>query len=148
MKPTKDWSAKFGSTVNKNEGTVSGVRPDVAEAFMAAIRNQTDVPWPHYAQSFDDLTATIAQASRLIQYLEKFRELAIVTADRSSYEADRKAIAVAAGIPASRLYRILEQYGRPKDRRKFYMDTYLEGVERGMSQDDAFRAADRLLRES
>lgn len=148
MKPTKDWSAKFGSAVNKNEGTVSGVRPDVAEAFIAAIRNQTDVPWPDHAQSFDDLTATIAQASRLIQYLEKFRELAIVTADRTSWEADRKAIAIAAGIPPSRLYRVLEQYGRPKDRRKFYMDTYMEGMERGLSSDDAFEVANRRLTES
>ncbi|MHB9754000.1 hypothetical protein ACYBSK_06465 [Streptomyces sp. BYX5S] len=31
--------------------------------------------------------------------------------------ADRKALGVAAGMPRSRLYRILEKYGRPANRR-------------------------------
>ncbi|MFH8792225.1 hypothetical protein [Streptomyces sp. NPDC017941] len=148
MKPTKGWSAKFSSTTNKNEGTISGIRPDVAEAFMAALRNLEDAPRPRHEKSFEELTATIAQTSHLIQFLERFRERAIVAADRTSYEADRKAIAIAAGIPPSRLYRILEQNGRPKDRRQFYMDTYMEGMERGLSSDDAFDAANRRLREA
>jgi hypothetical protein len=100
-----------------NKDVVFDITPDLADAFTAAIRNAVGVEYPRHARTFDDLTATIAQTSRVIQHLEAFRELAIVTADKTSPHADRKAIAIAAGFPPSRLYRLLEKHGRPKDRR-------------------------------
>jgi hypothetical protein len=101
-----------------NKDMVSGIAPDLADAFSAALRNETRVEPPRHATSFEDLTETIAQTSRLIQHLEAFRELAIVEADKvGGPHADRKAIGVAAGMPRSRLYRILERFGRPTNRK-------------------------------
>jgi D-alanyl-D-alanine dipeptidase len=114
----KKWFAKFGSADKELIDVVYDIQPDVAEAFIAAIRNQVNIQPPRHAQAFDDLTATIAQASRLIQHLEAFRELAIVTADKTSPHADRKAIAISAAMPPSRLYRVLEKHGQPTDRKK------------------------------
>ena len=117
MESRKNWFAEFGSAANEREDVVYDIRPDVAEAFIAAIRNQVNVQGPRHARSFDDLTATIAQTSRLIQHLGAFRELAIVAADETSPHADRKAIAIAAAMPPSRLYRVLEKHGQPRDRK-------------------------------
>jgi hypothetical protein len=100
-----------------NKDTVSDITPDLANAFIDALRNVVGVEAPTRATSFDDLTATIAQTSRVIQRLEVFRELAIVAADQTSPHADRKAIAIAAAMPPSRLYRVLEKHGRPRDRK-------------------------------
>ena len=100
-----------------NKDIVFDIAPDLANAFIDAIRNSVAVNPPRQAQSFDDLTATIAQTSRLIQHLEAFRELAIAAADRTSPHADRKAIAIAAAMPPSRLYRVLEKHGQPRDRK-------------------------------
>lgn len=117
------WFARFGSEDNENEGVVYDVHPDLAEAFMDAIRNRVNVQPPQYAigddqmRSYNRLTSLIAQTSRVIQHLEAFRELAIVEADKTHEQADRKGIAIAAGLPPSRLYRILERHGRPKSRR-------------------------------
>lgn len=113
----KKWFAQFGSSDKEREDSVYDIHPDLAKAFIDAIRNRVNVQGPHHAQSFNDLTATIAQASRLIQHLEAFRELAITAADRTSPHADRKAIAIAAAMPPSRLYRVLEKHGRPRDRK-------------------------------
>ncbi|MGY4902589.1 hypothetical protein [Streptomyces sp. 900116325] len=114
----KSWFAKFGDETSEDIASVNGIRPDVAEAFIAAIRNQVNVEPPRHADDFNALTATIAQTSRVIQHLEAFREQAIVAADETHPLADRKAIAIAAAMPPSRLYRILEKYGRPKNRRE------------------------------
>ncbi|MFB7555978.1 hypothetical protein [Streptomyces brevispora] len=114
----KKWFAQFGSSDKEHEGSVYDVHPDLAEAFIDAIRNQVNVQGPRHAGSFDDLTSTIAQTSRTIQHLEAFRELAIAAADRTNPHADRKAIAIAAGFPPSRLYRVLEKHGRPADRKQ------------------------------
>lgn len=111
--------AEIGSA-DGNKDVVFGITPDLAAAFADAIRNRVNVQGPHHAQDFDDLTATIAQTSRLIQHLEAFRELTIAAADRTSPHADRKAIAIAAAMPPSRLYRVLEKHGRPKNRSKAY----------------------------
>lgn len=100
-----------------NKDVVFEITPDLADAFIAAIRNEVGVEGPRHARTFTDLTATIAQTSRVIQHLEAFRELAMVAADKTGPYADRKAIAIAAGMPPSRLYRVLERHGRPKDRR-------------------------------
>ena len=113
----KKWFAQFGSADNKREDCVYEINPDVAKAFIDAIRNRVNVQPLHDAATFDDLTATIAQTSRLIQHLEEFREHAIAAADRTSPHADRKAIAIAAGMPPSRLYRVLDKHGRPRNRR-------------------------------
>ncbi|GGZ83592.1 hypothetical protein [Streptomyces rubiginosohelvolus] len=117
MNDKQNWYAEFGSASNNCEDAVFDIRPDVAIAFADAIRNRVNIQGPHHAQDFDDLTATIAQTSRLIQHLETFRELTITAADRTSPHADRKAIAIAAAMPPSRLYRVLEKHGQPRDRK-------------------------------
>ncbi|MEV4975498.1 hypothetical protein [Streptomyces scopuliridis] len=94
-----------------------GIAPDLANAIGDSLNRVQTVEGPQYAATFDDLTATIAQTSHLIQHLETFRELAIVVADKTGPYADRKAIAIAAGFPPSRLYRVLEKHGRPRDRK-------------------------------
>jgi hypothetical protein len=101
-----------------NKDIVFDITPDLANAFIDAIRNAVGVEPPRRARTFEDLTATIAQTSHLIQHLETFRELAIVAADQTSPHADRKAIAISAAMPPSRLYRVLEKHGQPTDRKK------------------------------
>jgi hypothetical protein len=103
--------------LNGDKNVAFGITPDLADAIRDSIGNVRTVEPPRYAETFDDLNETISQTSRLIQHLETFRELAIVAADSTGPYADRKAIAMAAGFPPSRLYRVLEKHGRPKDRR-------------------------------
>ncbi|MFH9089104.1 hypothetical protein [Streptomyces sp. NPDC017673] len=112
----KELYAEIGDA-DGNKDTVSGVTPDLANAFIDAIRNTAGVEPPRQAVTFTDLIATIAQTSRVIQHLEAFRELAIVAADQTGPYADRKGIALAAGMPPSRLYRVLDKHGRPRDRK-------------------------------
>ncbi|MFI2620419.1 hypothetical protein [Streptomyces sp. NPDC018584] len=112
----KNLYAEIGDADGKKD-VVFDITPDLANAFVDAIRNAVGVEPPRQAQTFTDLTATIAQTSRLIQHLEAFRELSIVTADQTSPHADRQAIAIAAAMPPSRLYRVLEKHGRPRDRK-------------------------------
>jgi hypothetical protein len=100
-----------------NKDVVFEITPDVADAFIAAIRDVVGVEPPRHATTFTDLIGTIAQTSRVIQHLEAFRELAMVAADRTSPHADRKSIAVAAAMPPSRLYRVLEKHGQPRNRK-------------------------------
>lgn len=107
---------RFGDE-GEPEISVSGVQRDLAEALVAALRGEREVEPPQHADGFHYLNSVTAQTSRLIQHLEAFRELSIVAADKTSPYADRQAIAMAAGIPPSRLYRILERHGRPKDRK-------------------------------
>lgn len=109
--------AEIGSA-DGDKDVVLGITPDLADAFVDAIRNRVNVEGPRHAQTFDDLAATIAQTSRLIQHLEAFRELAMVAADRTGPHADRKSIAIAAAMPPSRLYRVLEKHGQPVDRKQ------------------------------
>jgi hypothetical protein len=94
------------------------ITPDLADAIREALCNVRTVDPPRHVRTFDELTDTIAQTSRLIQHLETFRELVIKAADETGPYADRKAIAIAAGFPPSRLYRVLEKHGRPTDRKK------------------------------
>lgn len=131
------------SDAEGNKDVVFEIAPDLADAFAAAIRDVVGVEPPRHARTFDDLTATIAQTSRVIQHLEAFRELAMVAADRTSPHADRKAIAIAAAMPPSRLYRVLEKHGRPKNRTKAYEAAFTEALDKGMSTDEAFRYADQ-----
>lgn len=97
--------------------SVSGVERDLAEALVAALGGDREVESPQHAENFNRINNVTAQTSRLIQHLEAFRELSIVAADTTSPYADRSAIAIAAAMPPSRLYRILERHGRPKDRK-------------------------------
>ena len=115
-----------------NKDIVFDVTPDLANAFVDAIRNSVGVNPPRQAQTFDDLAATIAQTSRVIQHLEAFRELAIVAADKTSPHADRKGIAIAAAMPPSRLYRVLEKHGRPKNRSKAYDEAVHQAIDEGV----------------
>lgn len=110
----KNWTADIG---DDKRGVSFSIAPDIAEQIAAAINNDRQVEGPRHARDFDGLIATIAQTSRLIHHLEAFRELAIVAADETSPHADRQAIAIAATMPPSRLYRLLERYGRPRNRR-------------------------------
>lgn len=132
MGTRKNWFAQFGSADKPDEATVFDIRPDVAEAFVAAIYNQVNVQAPRHAQDFTDLTDTIAQMSHVIQHFEAARELAIAAADRTSPHADRKAIAIAAAMPPSRLYRVLEKHGRPKNRAKAYDDAVHQAMDEGV----------------
>lgn len=91
--------------------------PDVAEALLAALRGEQTVNPPQHAENENRLRRVVAHTSRLLQHLDAFRDLAIVATDSTSPYADRKALAWAAAMPPSRLYRILERHGRPKDRR-------------------------------
>ncbi len=111
--------AEFGDAEG-GKRAVFDITPDLATTFIDAIYSVVGVEPPRHAQTFDDLTATIAQTSRVIQHLEAFRELSIVAADMTSPHADRKAIAIAAAMPPSRLYRVLEKHGRPKNRSSAY----------------------------
>lgn len=108
------------------------IAPDLADAIREALCNVRTVEPPRHVHSFDDLTETIAQTSRLIQHLEAFRELAMVAADKTGPHADRKAIAVAAAMPPSRLYRVLEKHGRPKNRAKAYDDAVHQAIDEGV----------------
>lgn len=119
----KKWFAKFGSADKEHETSVYDIHPDLAEAFIDGIHNRVNIQGPRHAQSFDDLIATAAQTSRVIQHLEAFRELVMVAADKTGPHADRKAIAIAAAMPPSRLYRVLEKHGRPRDRKAQTIDT-------------------------
>lgn len=106
------------SDADGNKDVVFEITPDLADAFIAAIRNVVGVESPRHARTFDDLTETLAQTSRVIQHLEAFREQTIVQADKAGGpHADRKALGIAAGMPRSRLYRILEKGGRPTNRK-------------------------------
>ncbi|WP_399142204.1 hypothetical protein Q3A86_33220 [Streptomyces sp. NBUA17] len=107
-------TARFG---DGEHDAVSGIERDLAEALIAALCGERNVEPPQHADNFNRINKVTAQTSRLIQHLEAFRELCIVAADETSPYADRQSIAVAAAVPPSRLYRILERHGRPKDRR-------------------------------
>jgi hypothetical protein len=108
-------TAAFGD--DEHGTSVSGVDRDLADALVAALRGERTVTPPQHAENENRLRQVVAQTSHLIQHLEAFRELAIVATDTTSPYADRKALALAAAMPPSRLYRILERHGRPKDRR-------------------------------
>lgn len=114
---TKNWFARFGSADRENITTTYNINPDVAEAFIAATQRSIADRTPRHAETFLDHTATIAQATRVIQAMEELRERSIAAADATSPNADRKAIGVAAAMPPSRVYRVLEKYGRPRKRR-------------------------------
>lgn len=113
----RNWFARFGSADTEHETTVYDISPDVAEAVIAGTRRDISDRRPRHAVTFADLTATIAQATRIIQSLEELRDNSIAAADRTGPHADRKAIAIAAAMPPSRLYRVLEKHGQPRDRR-------------------------------
>lgn len=113
-----NWYAQFGNADTDNTGIVYDIQPDIAEAFIAAIRNEVTVKPPRHAQTFEELSAVAAQAARAIQHFEAVRDLAVVAADKTSPHADRKALAISAAMPPSRLYRTLEKHGRPTDRKK------------------------------
>jgi hypothetical protein len=115
-----------------NKDVVFEITPDLADAFTAAIRNVVGVEPPRHATTFTDLIGTIAQTSRVIQHLEAFRELAMVAADRTSPHADRKGIAMAAAMPPSRLYRVLEKHGRPRNRTQAYEDAVHQAIDEGV----------------
>jgi hypothetical protein len=73
---------------------VHGIPDALADALADALLGLREVTPPD-TNNFDDLTHIIATASRVIQHLDAFRELAIVAADDTSPHADRKAIAAA-----------------------------------------------------
>jgi hypothetical protein len=113
----KNWTLTISDADGNQVTSVSNVRPDLAEALTAALSNERKVEPPRHADNFNRITALITQTTRVIQHLEASREEAMVAADKTHPLADRKAIAIAAGMPPSRLYRILERWGRPKNRK-------------------------------
>jgi hypothetical protein len=105
-----------------NNETVSDVDPDLADAILAALKQSTTVDPPRHARSFEELTATLSRTSQVRRHLDLFWEQAIVKADLTSPNADRKAIGIAAAMAPSRLYRLLERNGRPRVRRNRPVD--------------------------
>lgn len=106
-------------TITHDDGTtttVPNVEPDVADNIVWALRGEADVRPPGKASTVPEIVPVLSQVSRLLAHFEVFRELAIIKADESHAYADRKAIGTAAAMPATRLYRILEKYGRPRKR--------------------------------
>lgn len=140
-----NWFAQFGSGKQEREDSVYDITPDVAEAFIAAIRHQRNVEPPRHAQTFDELTAALTQMSHVIQHFEAARELAIAAADRTSPHADRKAIAIAAGMRSSRLYRVLEKHGRPKNRSQAYDQAIHDALDQGLQGDEMWDHADNAI---
>jgi len=104
-------------TADGAETAVFDITPDLADHLLAALRNDVNVAAPRHATTYNELIATISQTTRVIQHLEHFRELAIVAADATHPLADRKGIAMAAAMPPSRLYRLLEKHGHARDRK-------------------------------
>lgn len=106
-------------TITHDDGTtvtVPGIEPDVADNIVKALRGEAEVSPPENASTVGEIVPVIAQVTRLITHFDVFRELAIVKADASHVYADRKAIGMAAGMPSTRLYRVLERHGRPRKR--------------------------------
>lgn len=133
------------SDAEGNKDVVFDIAPDLADALAAALRDSVGVEGPRHADTFTDLIGAISQTSRVIQHLEAFRELAIVAADRTSPHADRKAVAIAAAMPPSRLYRVLEKYGRPKNRAKAYDDAVHQAMDEGVQGiPEIFARADEI----
>ncbi|MEV0093793.1 EVE domain-containing protein [Streptomyces sp. NPDC050738] len=97
----------------------------LARALVAAVRGERGAQPSAEAKSVE-LLRDIARTSRLIQHLEEWRELVIVQADELDADASRVNLGVAAGMSPSKLYRILEKHGRPKNRTSL---TRLEIVE-------------------
>ncbi|MET9909657.1 hypothetical protein ABZZ74_23130 [Streptomyces sp. NPDC006476] len=96
-----------------------GLAPYAAQILTAAVTNDRDTPKPPPGDSFDDHLESIAQLSRFITHFEAGREEQIAAADTTGGpHADRKALGIAAGMPRSRLYRILERFGRPTNRKQ------------------------------
>jgi len=91
------------------------VEDDVARAVLAALSREDLVEAPA-AQDFDALLRVIAQTTQIVRHLTMFRDMAIVQADASAPSADRRQIGIAAAMPPSRLYRLLDQHGRPRKR--------------------------------
>ncbi|WP_367046154.1 hypothetical protein [Streptomyces sp. Je 1-332] len=100
---------------------------DVARALYDALCEDRAASAPT-ATEFMDLLRDIAHISHLIQHLEGWRELAMVKADETSEDADRSALGIAASMPPSRVYRILERNGRPRQRQKGTQSGCLENA--------------------
>ncbi|GAA3852719.1 hypothetical protein GCM10023084_03680 [Streptomyces lacrimifluminis] len=128
----ENWFAQFGSASGFEVAAVYDIRPDVAEAFIAGVQHNIAARTPRHGTDFPELIATIAQASHIIQSLEELREHAMVAADRTSPHADRKAIAIAAAVPPSRLYRVLEKHGRPRNRAQAYDEAVHQAIDEGV----------------
>lgn len=128
------------------EQPVFDIAPDLADHLLAALRRDINVTPPRHATEYNELVGTIAQTTRVIQHLEAFRELAIVKADATHPLADRKGIAIAAAMPPSRLYRLLEKYGRPKNRAKAYDTALGDAIDKGLRGEEMWKQADRVSR--
>jgi hypothetical protein len=76
------------------------------------VTNTTEGP------EFPVLLRRIAVLTKMINRITVLRENAIVRADRTSPYADRRRIGEAAGMSPSRLYKLLGDRGRPRNRGK------------------------------
>jgi len=100
------------------ESASAPVERDLARAVLAGLGRDGQVEAPG-ADDFETLLRVIAQATQMISHLRSFQELAIAKADASGPSADRRKIGIAAAMPPSRLYRLLDQYGRPRNRSSY-----------------------------
>jgi hypothetical protein len=66
---------------------------------------------------FSQLLTVLERVTRMSDGLTEFWECLAVLADETGPYADRRLIGEAAGIPPSRLYRMLGKHGRPTNRR-------------------------------
>ncbi|MFJ9523520.1 hypothetical protein ACIRPK_35475 [Kitasatospora sp. NPDC101801] len=92
------------------------VPDDLAHALLAALRGEQLVE-PPQACDFDELTGLVARISRVTQYLNVVKELAMSRADATGGYSNRRALGLAAAVAPSQLARVLEGHGLPRDRR-------------------------------
>jgi hypothetical protein len=109
------------------ESTSAPVEHDVARAVLGGLGRTSQVEPPN-TEDFETLLRVIAQTTQMISHLRTFQELAIAKADASGPSSDRRKIGIAAAMPPSRLYRLLDQYGRPRNRSGY--TGYDEGTQR------------------
>ncbi|MFD3456033.1 hypothetical protein ACFWVC_28120 [Streptomyces sp. NPDC058691] len=87
----------------------------LARALMAAVRGERGA-LPPARTKYAEMLVHIARVTRQIDLLTEWRELALVQADKLDADANRANLGVAADMSPSKLYRILEKHGRPKNR--------------------------------
>jgi hypothetical protein len=92
------------------------ISDDLAHALSAALSRAAEVPTSGQPR-FWELCASIAQGNQIITDLETWLEKQIAEADASDPNADRRALAAAASLKPTQLYRVLERNGRPRNRR-------------------------------
>lgn len=94
---------------------VFDIHPDLARNLYHAICGES--AQPPRIREYSTLLQLISQTESLMAYLRESQEFNILAADSITPNADRTDIARRAGMPTSRLYRLLAKNGHPRNRR-------------------------------